>query len=47
MSDTGSNMVSSAPIENIPIAPIDESSFFNEAPANEESENELDEDVPF
>lgn len=37
----------SAPIENVPIAPVDESAFFNETPANEETENELDEDVPF
>lgn len=46
-SETGSDSVDAAPIENIPIAPIDESAFFNDAPTNEESENELDEDVPF
>ena len=34
-------------IENVPIPPVDESAFFNNAPANENSENELEEDVPF
>ena len=32
-------------IQNIPIPPIDESAFFNDAPTKDE--NELDEDVPF
>ena len=34
-------------IENVPIPPVDESAFFDKAMPNQETENELDEDVPF
>ncbi len=34
-------------IENIPIPPVDETAFFDKASPVEESENELEEDVPF
>ena len=34
------------PVENLPIEPVDESAFFNDA-AVEDSDNNLEEDVPF
>lgn len=46
-SSTAENSMNETPLENIPIPPVDESSFFDNTPTNEESENELDEDVPF
>jgi len=45
--DSASDSNDSPPIENVPIPPVDEAAFFKNSPANEESKNELDEDVPF
>ncbi len=37
----------SDPIENVPVAPVSEDSFFQETENDDNSKNELEEDVPF
>lgn len=37
----------SEPIENVPVAPVNEDSFFQETENDDDSKNELEEDVPF
>jgi len=41
-----SNSFEAPPVENLPVQPVDEAAFFDNTAENE-SENELDEDVPF
>ncbi|MEK9727664.1 MAG: single-stranded DNA-binding protein [Candidatus Margulisiibacteriota bacterium] len=45
-SDVEPTSFEAPPIENLPIQPVDEAAFFKDQPV-EESENDLEEDVPF
>ena len=41
------NTTQEDPIENVPIAPVDEAAFFENTENSDDSKNELEEDVPF
>lgn len=46
-SESPSEPLNNDPIENVPIAPVDEAAFFEDSENNDDSKNELEEDVPF
>jgi hypothetical protein len=45
--DTLPKITPNEPVENLPIPPVDETLFFNQSSTSDETENELDEAVPF